>query len=177
MGTPEELAGKRVIDVGTGAGLPGIPVKICAPDIRLTLLEATGKKTAFLRDVVALLGLTDVAVVTGRAEELGHHPAHRERYDFVLARAVANLPALAELMLPLCRPGGTGIAYRKGGVAAEVKEAEKAIALMGGRVAALRRVELVAGEGDRYLVIMEKTGHTPERYPRRPGMPVKRPVL
>jgi 16S rRNA (guanine527-N7)-methyltransferase len=171
------LAGRRVIDVGTGAGLPGIPVKICVPEVRLTLLEATGKKADFLRGVVASLDLADVEVIAGRAEELGHAPAFREAYDFVLARAVAALPALAELMLPLCRPGGRCIAYKKGDVAGEARQAEKAVALMGGRVAPLHRVDLIAGENDRYLVVMEKTQPTPEKYPRRPGIPVKRPVL
>ncbi len=176
MGTPEELAGRRVIDVGTGAGLPGIPVKIAAPEVRLTLLEATGKKADFLRDVVAVLDLRDVEVITGRAEELGRAPVHREGYDFVLARAVAALAALAELLLPLCRIGGRCLAHKKGDVAAEIREAEKAVALLGGRVAEVRRVNLIAGENDRYLVVMEKTGHTPEGYPRRPGVPVKRPL-
>ncbi len=176
MGTPAELAGKRVIDVGSGAGLPGIPVKIAAPGIRLTLLEATGKKAAFLRDVVERLGLQDVEVVAGRAEELGHDPSHRESYDFVLSRAVAALPALAELMLPLCRVGGACVAFKKGDVATEAKEAEKAVALLGGKVTELYPVDIIPGENDRYLAVTEKTDITPEQYPRRPGMPVKRPL-
>ena len=177
MGAPVSLDGKRVIDVGTGAGLPGIPVKILAPKVRLTLLEATGKKADFLRDVIAALELQTVEVITGRAEELGHEPAHREGYDFVLARAVAGLPSLAELMLPLCRVGGYCIAQKKGNVTGEVRQAEKAIRLLGGRVTSLRQVNIIAGETDRYLVVIEKTLHAPEQYPRRPGIPVKRPVL
>lgn len=177
MGAAGSLSGRRLIDVGTGAGLPGIPLQILAPDIRLTLLEATGKKADFLRDVVLALGLRDVEVITGRAEELGHAPAHRESYDFVLARAVAALPSLAELMLPLCKVGGRCIAQKKGNVAGELKQAEKAVTLLGGRVTAVPQVHIIAGENDRYLVVIEKVEPTPERYPRRPGMPVKRPLL
>lgn len=176
MGGPAALAGRRVIDVGSGAGFPGIPVGIAAPDVRLTLLEATGKKADFLREVVASLDLREVDVVTGRAEGLGHEPAHRESYDFVLARAVAALPSLAELLLPLCKTGGRCLALKKGDVVAEVKEAEKAVAALGGTVALLQRVAIIPGENDRYLVVMEKVGTTPERYPRRPGIPAKRPL-
>jgi len=177
MGAPDRLKGRTVIDLGSGAGFPGLPVKIAAPGLRLTLLEATGKKAAFLRDMVDLLGLTEVEVMTGRAEELAHQAAHREQYDFVLARAVAGLPALAELMLPLCRTSGKCLAPKKGDVAGEAQKAEKAVVMMGGRLAYLYPVTIIPGETDRYIVVMEKTGPTPDRYPRRSGMPVKRPVI
>ena len=177
MGAPGSLKGRTVIDVGSGAGFPGLPVRIAAPGLRLTLLEATGKKADFLRDMVELLGLSDVDVVTGRAEELARKAAHRESYDFVLARAVAELPALAELMLPLCRTGGKCLALKKGDVAGEAQKAEKAVAVMGGRLAQLYPATIIPGETDRCIAVMEKTSTTPERYPRRSGMPVKRPVI
>ena len=170
------LEGKRVIDLGSGAGFPGLPVKISAPELPVILLEATGKKADFLRHMVKLLDLKNVEVIAGRAEEVGHTPAFRERFDFVLARAVAALPALAELMLPLCRVGGACIAFKKGAVEAEAADARRAIELLGGKPAALHRVDLLPGETDRCLVVIEKGSVTPDNYPRRPGIPEKRPL-
>jgi 16S rRNA (guanine527-N7)-methyltransferase len=173
----QELAtGARAIDVGTGAGFPGIPLKIVCPGMRLTLLEATGKKAAFLEHLVGVLGLEQVAVVSARAEDAGQSPEHREQYDWALARAVAEMPSLAEYLLPLVRVGGVGLAQKGEGAAAEVQRAEIAIATLGGRVRQLVPVELRGLAETRYLVVVDKVSATPEKYPRRPGMPTKRPL-
>jgi len=173
----KELAtGARMIDVGTGAGFPGLPLKLVCPEIRLTLLEATGKKVTFLRHLVRVLGLQGVEVIHGRAEELGRDPAHRERYDWALARAVAEMPALSEYLLPLVRVGGAMLAQKGEGAAAEVHSAEAAITTLGGRVRQLAPVELRGLAETRYLVVVDKTAATPEKYPRRPGIPKKRPL-
>lgn len=168
--------GLRVIDVGTGAGFPGLPLKIVCPEMRLTLLEATGKKTRFLEHIVARLGLRRVTVIHGRAEELGHVPGHREGYDWVLARAVAEMPTLAEYLLPLCRVGGHCLAQKGEDAPAEVTRAERAITLLGGEVNRLIPVELPGLAETRYLVVVDKVATTPEKYPRRPGIPSKRPL-
>jgi len=172
----ELAAGARVIDVGTGAGFPGLPLKIVCPGVRLTLLEATGKKVTFLEHVVRALGLQGVEVIHGRAEELGHDPVHRERYDWTLARAVAKMPTLAEYLLPLVRVGGAVLAQKGEGAAAEVHGADAAIVTLGGRVRQLVPVELRGLAETRYLVVVDKVATTPEKYPRRPGVPQKRPL-
>jgi len=169
-------AGARVIDVGTGAGFPGLPLKIICPAMRLTLLEATGKKVTYLEHVVNALGLAGVKVIHGRAEELGRDATHRERYDWALARAVADMPALAEYLLPLVHVGGAVLAQKGEGAAAEVHKADAAIVTLGGRVRQLVPVELRGLAETRYLVVMDKVASTPEKYPRRPGMPQKRPL-
>jgi 16S rRNA (guanine527-N7)-methyltransferase len=169
-------AGARIVDVGTGAGYPGLPLKIVCPGARLTLVEATGKKVQFLEHLLAILGLNQVVVLHARAEELGHSPHHREQYDWALARAVAEMPVLAEYLLPLVRVGG-GILAQKGERApAEVQEAAGAIHTLGGRVRRLVPVELRGLAERRYLVAVDKVAATPQRYPRRPGIPAKRPL-
>ena len=168
--------GARVIDVGTGAGFPGLPLKIVCPGMRLTLLEATGKKVTFLEHLVRILELTDVTVIHGRAEELGRRPAHREQYDWALARAVAEMPTLAEYLLPLVRVGGAVLAQKGEGAAAEVHGAAAAMMRLGGRVRRLVPVELRGLAETRYLVIVDKVAATSEKFPRRPGVPAKRPL-
>jgi 16S rRNA (guanine527-N7)-methyltransferase len=165
-----------VIDVGTGAGFPGIPLKLVCPGIHLTLLEATGKKVSFLDHVVERLGLRRVMVIKARAEELGHDPAHREKYDLALARAVADLPVLVEYALPFCRQGGWVIAQKGEAGAAEAWNAERPISLMGGELRRVMPLELSGLPEDRSLVVIEKISPTPEIYPRRPGIPSKRPL-
>ena len=169
-------AGAQAIDVGSGAGFPGVALKIVWPGLRLTLLEATGKKAEFLRFLVQRLGLADVAVVHARAEEIGHHPAHREQYDLALARALAEMAALAELTLPLVRSGGLVIAYKGEDPAAEVAAAHRAILAMGGQVREIQPLSIPGLDEARHLVVLEKVTSTPAKYPRRPGMPAKRPL-
>lgn len=164
-----------VIDIGTGAGLPGIPLKIVLPQARLVLLDATAKKATFLNHIKDKLGLDGVEVVVGRAEEVAHQPEYREKFDLVLSRAVARLAVLAELTLPFAIPGGVAIAQKKGDITPEVNEAGRAISMLGGR---LREVKAVGLEGlpEHKLVIIDKIARTPEQYPRRPGIPARRPL-
>ena len=166
----------KVIDVGAGAGFPGIPLRIVCPSIQLTLLEATGKKAAFLEHVAKQLNLTNVKVVNLRAEEAGQEPAHREQYDLVLARAVAHMPILVEYLLPLCKVGGRCIAMKGESAAAEVGLAENALRMLGGRFVQLTPIELPHVAETHYLVVFEKVAATPPHYPRRPGIPSKKPL-
>lgn len=167
----------RVIDVGTGPGFPGIPLKIVCPRLKLTLLEATGKKATFLQHMIDLLKLKDVQVVQERAEQAGQSAEQREAYDVVVARAVAELVVLAEYTLPLCRLGGKVIAQKGLDVQAEIMAAERAVNLLGGKVRQLVDVELPGLAEARSLVILDKVARTPPNYPRRAGMPHKRPLL
>ncbi len=172
-------AGKpfRVLDVGTGAGFPGVPLKIALPEISLTLLESTAKKATFLQHLKEKLRLPGLEIVIARAEEAGHERQYREQFDIVLSRAVAALPALAELCLPFCRIGGVFIAQKKGDISGEVARAKRAVELMGGLVHEIKKIELDELADDRCLVIIDKVSPTPATYPRRPGMPANRPIL
>ena len=169
-------AGARLVDVGAGAGFPGIPLRIVCPGLRLTLLEATAKKTAFLGHLVQQLGFDDVQVVTARAEDAGRSPEHREQYDWAVARDVAEMATLAEYLLPLVRVGGAALAQKGEGGIAAVHAAEGAITLLGGHVRRVVPVELRGLAETRYLVVVDKVAATAGKYPRRPGMPIKRPL-
>lgn len=168
--------GCRVVDVGTGAGFPGLPLKIVYPNLKLTLVEVVEKKAAFLKHIVEILQLEDVTVLTERAETLGQDPAHRECYDWALARAVAEMRTLAEYLLPLCRITGHCLAQKGENAPQEVAGAQHAINLLGGRIVQLTPVELPTVAETRYLAHVEKVAATPTKYPRRPGIPAKRPL-
>jgi 16S rRNA (guanine527-N7)-methyltransferase len=167
---------RSLVDVGTGAGFPGIPLKILYPAMRLTLVESVGKKANFCRHVVGTLKLEAVDVVTARAEEVGRTPAHREAYDWAVARAVANLPVLTEYLLPLVHVGGAMLAQKGASGPAETHRAEKAMKILGGRLRQLFPVHLPGVAEDRYLVVIDKVAATPKNYPRRPGEPGKKPL-
>jgi 16S rRNA (guanine527-N7)-methyltransferase len=171
-----DQAPARVIDVGTGAGFPGLPLKILQPRIQLTLVEATAKKAGFLNHMVQVLRLEKAAVVAKRAEEAGLLPEHREVYDCAVARALAPMPVLAEYLLPFVKVGGLAVAQKGKGAAEETKQAEKAIGALGGKLKAMMPVSIPGLEEERWLVVIEKIAATPANYPRRPGMPTKRPL-
>ena len=167
---------ERVVDVGTGAGFPGIPLKVLCPWIQLTLVESVGKKASFCRHITKTLGLEGVEVVHARAEAVGSLPAHRQRYDWAVARAVAVLPVLVEYLLPLVRLGGHALAMKGESGPAEAHASEHAIHLLGGRIKQLLPVILPGVEDHRYLVVIHKVAATPDKYPRRVGLPAKRPL-
>ncbi len=166
----------RVVDIGAGAGFPGLPLKVLFPHIHLTLLESVGKKAAFLRHLLQALGMAEVDVLAVRAEEAGRDPVHRETYDLVVARAVAELPVLLEYGLPLVRNAGLMVAYKGREVEEELASAASALSTLGGRLQEVRQVDLPGLQAPRHLVVVEKVQSTPERYPRRPGIPAKRPL-
>ena len=170
------LTDELVLDVGSGAGFPGVPLKLVFPGIRLELLEATGKKTAFLRELIAELELPDVAVHTGRAEDLAHEASLRGAFDVVLARGVAKLAALVEVTLPFLRVGGVLVAHKSATADAEAIAAVKAVRVVGGAPPDVRPVIAPGLEDGRTLVVVRKTSETPKGFPRRAGMPVKHPI-
>lgn len=165
-----------LIDVGTGAGFPGVPLKLVLPELRLTLLEATAKKTAFLHHLIQVLNLTDVTVLTARAEEAGRQPNQRERYDVATARAVAPLRELAEYILPFVKRGGLAIVQKGQHPVDELKAATNALGILGGRVSQVLPVTVPGLEAERHLVVIQKIKPTPPQYPRRPGLPAKKPI-
>ena len=169
--------GCSFIDIGSGGGFPGLPLKIAFPAIDMVLLEATNKKAAFLRHVTRQLGLDNVEVLCQRAEAAAHKPQYRQSFDYALCRAVSSLTSLAELALPFCAIGGRFITLKKGDIADEVDKAAKATETMGGGQTEVKKVELEKLPDERYLVIIDKIAPTPDKYPRRPGMPTTRPIL
>lgn len=168
--------GERLLDVGSGAGFPGLVLKIARPDLRLALLDSVGKRMEFLKHVAGELGLVGVEFCHGRAEEWGRRPGFREAFDTVTARAVARMPILVELCLPFVRPGGRFVAFKGREAGKELEEAGEAIGLLGGSERGTVRVQLPGGQEDRHLVIIDKTARTPEAFPRRVGVPEKRPL-
>lgn len=166
----------RCIDIGAGAGFPGLPLKIVWPRLQLTLLESVGKKVRFLTHMVEAMGLEETDIVQGRAEELGRNPDYREAFDVALARAVAQMSVLVEYALPLVRVGGIFVAQKGDDIEVEMKSAGAAIELLGGRLQEIKPVYLPGSEIARHLVVVQKLGPTTERYPRRPGIPAKRPL-
>ncbi|NPV53125.1 MAG: 16S rRNA (guanine(527)-N(7))-methyltransferase RsmG [Firmicutes bacterium] len=169
--------GVKLLDVGAGAGFPGVPLKIMFPDIELVALEATRKKVDFLRHIFAMLGLSGVDVIWGRAEDYAARGSpHRESFDRVVARAVARLPVLVEYCLPFIRCGGIFIAFKGPLARSEVSEAEYSVEQLGGRVREVVHASLPRGYGERSLVLIEKIRPSPGEFPRRTGIPEKRPI-
>jgi 16S rRNA (guanine527-N7)-methyltransferase len=167
----------HLIDIGTGAGFPGIPLKILYPSLKLTLVESVGKKAMFCQHIVRVLGLEHVNVIHARAEDLGQKLEHREKYDWAVARAVANLNVLSEYLIPLVKVGGMALAQKGESGPAEAQSAEKAMELLGGKLKQLIPVNLPGVVEDRYLVVVEKVAATPPKYPRKPGIPMKQPLV
>jgi 16S rRNA (guanine527-N7)-methyltransferase len=167
---------RSLADVGTGAGFPGLVLKILYPGMALTLVESVGKKASFCQHMAEKLALEEVTVLTVRAEEAGQMPLHREHYDWAVARAVANMPVLAELLLPLVRVGGAMLAQKGEGAPAETQSAERAFKLLGGSLRQLIPIALPGVVEERTLVVVDKVAATPPGYPRRAGLPAKKPL-
>jgi 16S rRNA (guanine527-N7)-methyltransferase len=179
LALPEEEVERpdfNIIDIGTGAGFPGVPLKILLPQLRLVLIEPTTKKITYLHHIIRKLELENVAVLNSRAEEAAHLPLYREQFALVLSRAVALLPTLVELTLPFCQIGGRFIAQKKGEIDQEINGAKEAIAALGGKLDQIKKIELDEFSEERYLVIIGKICPTPNKYPRRPGLPKRRPI-
>ena len=168
--------GERVADVGSGAGFPGLVLAIARPQASYTLIEATKKRTAFLRLAAEALALTNTTLLAGRAEQAGRNPDHREAYDLVLSRALAPLPVLLEYCLPLAHLGGHCLAQKGPGAEEELDHSGPALRTLGGALSEVRTFSLPRNMGARTLILVEKTAPTPARYPRRPGIPAKRPL-
>jgi 16S rRNA (guanine527-N7)-methyltransferase len=165
-----------LIDIGAGAGFPGLALKILYPNLKLTVVDSVGKKAMFCQHIVSALGLEHVDVIQSRAEDLGQNTKYRETYDWAVARAVANLNVLSEYLLPLVRVGGTMLAQKGETAHAEAKSAGKAMKLLGGKVRELIPVNLPDVPGDRYLILADKIAETPANYPRKAGVPAKQPL-
>jgi len=168
--------GMAVVDVGTGAGFPGLPLAIMAPHASFTLVDATRKKVAYLQTVCSELGLTNVEVVWARAEELAKDRAFREGFDVAVARALGALDIVWECTLPFVKVGGLSIAYKGARVDEELEIGRQTAPLVGGELKAVHKFKLPTTEINRALVVAEKTSSTPPRFPRRPGIPEKRPL-
>ncbi|MGQ9829922.1 MAG: 16S rRNA (guanine(527)-N(7))-methyltransferase RsmG [Roseiflexus sp.] len=168
-------APSSLIDIGSGAGFPGLPLKILRPEMRVALVESIGKKATFLRHVVDVLNLRDVTVLNARAETVGRDPHHREQYDVVTARAVAELATLVEYCLPLCRVDGRVLAPKGSDITDEIARARIAIERLGGQLIGVEPVT-IPGVEPRTLVVITKVAPTPAVYPRAIGVPARRPV-
>lgn len=165
-----------LIDIGTGAGFPGIPLKIIYPQLKVVLLDSLNKRVQFLNEVILELGLKNITAIHGRAEDIAKRPEYREQFDFCVSRAVANLASLSEYCIPFVRIGGSFIPYKSGKIEEELKAAEKAIFLLGGEL--VDKEEFVLPDSDIYrcLLNIKKIKSTPKKYPRKAGMPTKEPI-
>ena len=168
---------ESLIDVGSGAGFPGLPIKIVIPDMRLTLVESVDKKANFSRHIVDKLGLRDVTVRSKRAEEVARMPEHRESYEIAIARAVAPAPTLAEYLLPLVKVGGRCLMQKGTRGPEEILQAARIVDLCGGEISDLLHLNFDGIEGEGNLVIIDKLRETPNVFPRAVGIPAKKPIL
>ena len=171
----QEPTGK-LIDVGTGAGFPGIPLKIVYPDLQVVLLDSLNKRVQFLKEVIEELSLEKIEAIHGRAEDLAKNCEYREKFDFCVSRAVANLSSLTEYCLPFVKIGGSFIPYKSGKVDEELSAGEKAIFLLGGKLQVKKDFKLIDSDISRSLLQIHKIKATPKKYPRKSGIPTKEPI-
>lgn len=173
----ETLKDIKLIDIGTGAGFPGLVLKIVFPELQVTLSDSLMKRLKFLDEVIAALGLKGIQTVHGRAEDLGHNKQYRAQYDIATSRAVANLSTLAEYDLPFVKIGGFFIPYKSGVIAEEAKDAKHAIAELGGKLLDQIEYQLPQHDISRSVLVIKKVKETPNKYPRKAGTPSKQPLL
>lgn len=166
----------KLIDVGTGAGFPGIPLKIIRPDIDVTLLDSLNKRILFLEAVMEQLGLIKIKAIHSRVEEFGRNKDYRENFDCATSRAVANLTTLVEYLIPLVKQQGICISMKGPNIEEEIQESKKAILVLGGKIEEIKNFQLPKSDIDRNIVIIRKIKSTPLKYPRKPGMPSKEPI-
>ncbi|WP_374048109.1 16S rRNA (guanine(527)-N(7))-methyltransferase RsmG [Clostridium sp. MB40-C1] len=167
---------KKIIDIGTGGGFPGIPMKIIRPDIDIVLLDSLRKRINVLDDILYKIGIDDVITMHGRAEEYGVREEHREQYDAVVSRAVANLAVLSEFCIPYVKVGGYFVAMKGPSVDEEIENAKKAVSILGGKIEGIIEVDIEGSDLNHNLVIVKKVKNTPRKYPRKAGMITKNPL-
>ena len=173
----EISSNSSVIDIGTGAGFPGIPLKIVRKDLNVTLLDSLNKRIMFLDNVINNLGLKGISTIHGRAEEMGKNKKYREMFDYAISRAVANLTVLSEYMIPFVKLGGKSICMKGGNIKEELENSQKALGILGGNLLHVEEFNLLDTDIKRSLIIIEKCKITPIKYPRKPGTPVKEPLI
>ena len=172
-----DFSSKSLIDIGTGAGFPGVPLKIAFPELKVTLLDSLNKRVNFLQTVIDELGLEDIEALHGRAEDYSKKEMLREKFDLCVSRAVANLSTLSEYCIPYVKVGGSFISYKSGKISEEIDEAKKAISIFGGKIE--NQVEFMIPDSDIYrnLIVIDKIEKTPNKYPRKAGVPAKNPII